>query len=67
VLVIARSLSESKDARLLAIDGSLLLAVPSRRVRPNELRRVLDELRTAQIRVVGTVLVASQRRLRGNR
>jgi capsular polysaccharide biosynthesis protein/Mrp family chromosome partitioning ATPase len=67
VLVVARALSESKDAHLLATDGSLLLAVPSRRVRPSELRRVLDELRTMRAPVVGTVLVASRAGLRGNR
>jgi Mrp family chromosome partitioning ATPase len=67
VLVAARSLSESKDAHLLATDGSLLLAVPSRQVRPTELCRVLDELRTMRAPLVGTVLVVSRAGFRGNR
>ena len=67
VLVIARSPSESEDARVLAMGGSLLLAVPSHRVRPNELRRLVEELRAVQTRVVGTVLTRPRRRLRGYR
>jgi Mrp family chromosome partitioning ATPase/capsular polysaccharide biosynthesis protein len=56
VVVRADPLSESEDARVMAIDGALLLSVHAGRVRPRVLQRARAHLAETQTRVLGAVL-----------
>lgn len=62
VLVRAPAMSESDDARIVAIDGSLLLTLPVGRVRPALLETVVEDLREVRARLVGSVLVGAKMR-----
>lgn len=68
ILVRAAAVSESDDARIIAIDGSLLLTLPVGRVRPGLLAGVVEDLREVRVRVLGTVLLGVKaRRARARR
>jgi Mrp family chromosome partitioning ATPase/capsular polysaccharide biosynthesis protein len=60
ILVHAAPLTDSDDARIMAIGGGVLLSVPARRIKPRTLARVAAELREIRIRVVGSVLVGTK-------
>lgn len=60
VVVHADPLTESEDARVMSIDGVLLLTVPAGRVRPTVLQRAVTHLEETRIRVLGSVLVAGR-------
>ncbi|HZY74819.1 MAG TPA: hypothetical protein VFE40_00755 [Jatrophihabitantaceae bacterium] len=60
VLVRAAPLTESDDARIMAIGGGVLLSVPARKLKPRTLARVASELREIRIRVVGSVLLGTK-------
>ena len=57
VIVIAPPLVVSDDAKAMAIGGSLVLAVAARTMRAAALGALARELRSAQVAVLGTVLV----------
>jgi Mrp family chromosome partitioning ATPase/capsular polysaccharide biosynthesis protein len=57
VLVHAAPVTESDDARVMAIGGGLLLALPVGRVKPSVLEQAATRLREVRIRVVGSVLL----------
>lgn len=57
ILVRAAPVTESEDARIMAIDGAVVLTVPVGHVKPHVLERVAAHLRSVDIRVVGTALV----------
>lgn len=59
VLVHAAGVTVSDDARIIAIDGGLLLTVPSGRVRPGQLEQAAADLRAVRTRVLGAALVGS--------
>lgn len=65
VVVHAPALSESDDARIMAIDGSLLLTVPSGRVKQAALEHAVASLRAVRVRVVGAVLLGARAASRG--
>lgn len=65
VLVLAPSPSESDDARVMAIGGSLLLAVATRSIREAKLRQLVTHLRSTRTRVLGAVFIRSRRHRRG--
>ncbi|WP_229052995.1 polysaccharide biosynthesis tyrosine autokinase [Aeromicrobium sp. Leaf350] len=60
ILVHAPAVTESDDARIMAIAGSLLLTVPSGRVKRPVLERALADLRAVRIRVIGAVLLGAK-------
>ncbi|GAA1744405.1 Wzz/FepE/Etk N-terminal domain-containing protein [Aeromicrobium alkaliterrae] len=60
ILVHAPAVTESDDARIMAIAGGLLLTVPSGRVKRPVLERALDDLRAVRIRVIGAVLLGAK-------
>jgi Mrp family chromosome partitioning ATPase len=62
IVVHAAPLSESDDARVMAVGHALLVTVPSGRVRAGTLRELAAELRRMRLRVVGTVLLGRRRR-----
>lgn len=57
LVVAAPSLSASDDAKIMALDGWLLVAVRARTVRHEFLRGLMRELDAARVHVVGAVLV----------
>lgn len=57
VIVVAPPLIESEDAKAMAIGGSLVLAVAARTMRAAVLGGLMTELRSAQVPVLGTVLI----------
>jgi Mrp family chromosome partitioning ATPase len=57
VVVDAPAVTLSDDARIMAVVGALLLAVPLGRVAPRTLREVSASLRAVSSRVAGAVLV----------
>jgi Mrp family chromosome partitioning ATPase len=57
VVVDAPAVTVSDDARIMAVVGALLLAVPVGRVAPRTLREVAASLRAVNSRVAGAVLV----------
>lgn len=57
VIVVAPALVESEDAKAMALGGSLVLAVAARTMRAAALSGLVKELQSAQVKVVGTVLV----------
>jgi len=57
VIVVAPPLLESDDAKAMATGGSVLLAVTARTMRPAALGSLVRELRSAQVAVLGAVLV----------
>ena len=61
VLIHAAPTTESDDARIMAIDGAALLAVPHRRSRRRTVERAAAELRQFRIRVAGAALVGVRR------
>lgn len=63
VLVLASPPTESEDARVMAIGGTLVLTVPAGRVRTKQLRRLVASLERVNISILGTVLVGSRRRV----
>lgn len=65
VLIHAAPATESDDARIMAIDGGVLLAVPYRRVKQHALEQVSTELQEFRIRTLGAVLVGTRARRRG--
>ncbi|MGN6250464.1 MAG: Wzz/FepE/Etk N-terminal domain-containing protein [Marmoricola sp.] len=67
VLVRAAAVSESDDARIIAIDGSLLLTLPAGRVRPGVLASVIEDLHEVRVRLVGAVLLGVKARRRSRR
>lgn len=64
VLVLASPPTESEDARVMAVGGTLVLTVPAGRVRTKQLRRLVSSLQRVNISILGTVLVGSRRRVR---
>jgi Mrp family chromosome partitioning ATPase/capsular polysaccharide biosynthesis protein len=60
VLVHAPAVTESDDARIMAIGGGLLLTVPSGRVKQGALAQAVEALRAVRIRVVGAVLLGAR-------
>lgn len=60
ILIHAASVAESEDARIMAIDGALVLTVPAGRVKPRILERTAAQLRGIRIRVAGTVLLGAR-------
>jgi Mrp family chromosome partitioning ATPase len=60
VLVHAGPVSESEDARIMAIDGALLLTVASGSVHPRTLQRAVAHLRMVRTRILGVVLTDSR-------
>lgn len=60
ILVHAAAVTASDDARVMAIDGSLLLTVPSRRVQRAVLERAVRALRDVRTRVLGAVLTGGR-------
>lgn len=62
VLVLASPPTESEDARVMAVGGTLVLTVPAGRVRTKQLRRLVANLRRVNISILGTVLVGTRRR-----
>jgi capsular exopolysaccharide synthesis family protein len=62
VLVLAAPATESEDARVMAVGGTLVLTVPAGRVRTKQLRRLVANLRRVNISILGTVLVGTRRR-----
>jgi len=57
VIVVAPPLLESDDAKAMAIGGSVLLAVAAGTMRSAALDSLVRQLRSAQVTVLGTVLV----------
>ena len=57
VLVDAPAVTESDDARVMAVAGAVLLSVPAGRVSPRTLRDVAASLRVVNARMAGAVLV----------
>ena len=57
VIVVAPPLVESEDAKAMAIGGSLVLVVAARTIRAAVLGGLMTELRSAQVPVLGTVLI----------
>jgi Mrp family chromosome partitioning ATPase/capsular polysaccharide biosynthesis protein len=62
VLVLASPPSESEDARIMAVGGTLVLIVPANRVRTKALRRLVAAMQRVNIPIMGTVLVGTRRR-----
>jgi capsular polysaccharide biosynthesis protein len=57
VIVVARPLVESDDAKAMAIGGSVVLAVAARTMRAATLGGLVRELQSAQVKLLGSVLV----------
>src|SRR5690606_30997285 len=57
VLIHAAPVTESDDARIMAIDGSMLLTVPAGRVKQDVLANATTGLTEVGTRVLGTVLL----------
>lgn len=57
ILVHAAGVTQSDDARIVAIDGGLLLTVQAGRVRPHLLQKAAADLRAVRTRVLGTAVV----------
>ncbi len=57
VIVDAPAVTESDDARVMAVAGAILLSVPAGRVSPRTLRDVAASLRVVNARVAGAVLI----------
>ncbi len=57
VIVIAPALSEGQDAVVMAVDGSLLLAIPTAKVTASSLREHAMHLRSVGVRLIGSVLL----------
>lgn len=57
VIVLAPALSEGQDAVVMAVDGSLLLAIPSGKVTEATLREHTMHLRSVGVRLIGSVLL----------
>lgn len=62
ILIHAAPVTESDDARVMAIDGGMLLTVPWGRVKRRVLERAAVELAEVRIRIVGAVLLGARRR-----
>ena len=62
VLVLAAPPTESEDARVMAVAGTLVLTVPAGRVRTKQLRRLVASMQRVNISILGTVLVGTRRR-----
>lgn len=62
VLVLAAPPTQSEDARVMAVGGTLVLTVPAGRVRTKQLRRMIASLQRVNIAILGTVLVGTRRR-----
>jgi polysaccharide biosynthesis transport protein len=62
VLVLASPPTESEDARVMAVGGTLVLTVPAGRVRTKQLRRLVASMQRVNIAILGTVLVGTRRR-----
>lgn len=70
ILIHAASVSESDDARIMSIDGAMLVTVPVSRVKTRTLQSAIAHLRDIRVRVVGGVLIGvrpGKERLRGHR
>lgn len=65
VLALARPVTESDDARVMAVGAGLLLVVPSRKVKLRTLRELSAGLRDVRIRLVGSILIDTRVRVRG--
>lgn len=61
VIVRAAPVVDSDDARVMAVDGSVLLTIPARRVKPAVLERVASRLQAGRTRVLGSVLTNATR------
>lgn len=57
IVLHAAPVSESDDARIMAIAGGVLLTIPSGRVASSALDRAIDDLRAVGSRIVGSVLL----------
>lgn len=62
VLVHAGPVTASEDARILAIDGALLLTVPAGQVHPRGLERAVEHLQMVRIRTLGAAIVGGRGR-----
>lgn len=60
ILVHAAPVSESDDARIMAIYGSLLLTIPSGRVKPAALLRAVTGLEAVRTKTLGGVLLGGR-------
>ena len=60
VVVLAPPLDAADDARLMAVGGALLLAVPQGSVSTSKLRSCTTRVRTAGGRILGVVLIGRQ-------
>ncbi|WGL51004.1 Wzz/FepE/Etk N-terminal domain-containing protein [Nocardioides sp. BP30] len=67
VLIHAAPVTESDDARIMAIGGGLVLTVPAGRVRPRVLATAVQLLRDVDTRVIGTVVHGARRTSRRSR
>ena len=57
VIAHAAPVPTSEDARIMAIHGALLMAVPSGTVHPRFVQRAAEHLRGIRLRVLGSVLI----------
>ena len=62
VIIHAPAVTDSDDARIMAIDGSLLLTLPSGRVSSELLLGAVEDLHEARTRVLGAVLLGGRGR-----
>lgn len=60
ILIRSAPINDSDDARIMAIDGGLLLAVPSGRVRPAALGLAMQNLSSVRTRFLGSVIVGGR-------
>jgi len=60
ILIRSAPINDSDDARIMAIDGGLLLAVPSGRVRPHALDLAMQNLAGVRTRFLGSVIVGGR-------
>ncbi len=61
IVVHAPPVTESDDARIMAIGGGMLLTIPSGKVKRAVLERAVADLRAVRVRVLGTVLLGSRK------
>ncbi|NYG58548.1 Mrp family chromosome partitioning ATPase/capsular polysaccharide biosynthesis protein [Nocardioides daedukensis] len=62
ILVHAPPVTESDDARIIGIDGAVLITIPAGRVKRDVLVKAVADLRVVPIRTLGAVLLGTRRR-----
>lgn len=67
ILVHSGPVTDSDDARIMAIDNGMLLTVPSGRVKPSTLQAAVSGLHAVRTNVVGTVLLGRRIARAGSR